>query len=83
VVRVPPRTRRLKLAGPRLDEATQHARLSGRPLGVRTVEGGVELDLGDDAQPGTIELDLGDHGVVSMALEFDPEPEPDDPWRSR
>ena len=95
VVRVPPRTRRIKLNGPRLDEATQQARLGGRPVGVRPVEGGVELDLGDNAQPGNLELDLGDHGVVSMALEFDHDHDqdqdhgapydavPDDPWRSR
>jgi len=90
VVRVPPRTRRIMLNGPRLDEATQHARLSGRPLGVRPVDGGVELDLGENAGPGDLELDLGEHGVVSMSLEFDPDdahqphdPLLDDPWRSR
>ncbi|WP_155993034.1 hypothetical protein [Nocardioides sp. URHA0020] len=84
IVRVPPRTRRIRLAGPRLDETTQRARLAGRPLGVRPVEGGVELDLGADAQPGDLELDLGEHGVVSMSLEFDPDDDvvPSDPWRT-
>ncbi len=83
IVRVPPRTRRIVVAGPRLDETTQHAKLGGRPLGVRPVEGGVEIDLGTDARPGDLELDLGDHGVVSMALEFDPHDDPaHDPWRS-
>ena len=81
VVRVPPRTRRLVLGGPRLDETTRHARLEGRPLDVRPVQGGIEVDLGDDASDGNLELDLGEHGVVSMALEFDPA-EPNDPWRS-
>ena len=81
VVRVPPRTRRIVLGGPRLEETTQQARLSGRALGVRPVEGGIEVDLGEDASAGDLELDLGEHGVVSMSLEFEPD-EPHDPWRS-
>jgi hypothetical protein len=81
VVRVPPRTRRLVLGGPRLEETTQHARLDGRSLGVRPVDGGIEVDLGDEASDGDLELDLGEHGMVSMSLEFEPD-EPTDPWRS-
>ena len=81
LVRVPPRTRRLVLGGPRLEETTQHARLDGRSLGVRPVDGGIEVDLGDEASDGDLELDLGEHGLVSMSLEFEPD-EPTDPWRS-
>lgn len=84
-VQVPPRTRRLLLAGPRLDETTQRARLAGRPLEVHAVDGGVEVDLGEQAHDGMLELDLGDDGVVSMSLEFapeDPVETPRDPWRS-
>ncbi len=82
VVRVPQRTRRLVLGGPRLDETTQKARLAGRSLEVRPVEGGIEVDLGEGAADGELELDLGDHGTVSMALEFEPDASPTDPWRS-
>lgn len=81
VVRVPPRTRRVVLGGPRLEETTQRARLDGRSLGVRPVDGGIEIDLGDAATDGDLELDLGEHGMVSMALQFEPD-EPADPWRS-
>lgn len=90
-VRIPPRTRRIVLGGPRIEETTEHARLAGRPLQIRSVDGGIEVDLGDDAANGTLELDLGDDGVVSMSLEFDPDDEfvsddrgqaPTDPWRT-
>lgn len=84
-VQIPPRTRRLLVAGPRLDETTQRARLAGRPLEVHPVDGGVEVDLGEQAHDGMLELDLGDDGVVSMSLEFVPDEQaeaPRDPWRS-
>jgi hypothetical protein len=84
VVRLPRATRRVHIGGTRLDETARHARLNQRPLDLHPVDGGVEVDLGDDAEDGTLELDLGDDGVVAMALEFDPAPAPDggDPWRS-
>lgn len=83
--RIPQRTRRIVLGGPRIEETTEHARLAGRPLQMRIVDGGVEVDLGDDAADGTLELDLGDDGVVSMSLEFEPDDRgqaPTDPWRT-
>jgi hypothetical protein len=52
---------------------------------MRPVDGGIEVDLGNDAADGTLELDLGDDGVVSMSLEFDPDDRgqaPTDPWRT-
>ena len=93
VVRLPGATRRLVVGGPRLDETTQRARLAGRTLDVLPVDGGVEIDLGEDSSDGTLELDLGDEGVVALALQFDPvagAPQPPvgpgrltaDPWRS-
>jgi hypothetical protein len=83
-IRIPPRTRRIVVGGPRLNEVVQQAQLGGRSLEMRPVEGGVEVDLGDDASDGTLELDLGDEGAVSLDLKFErPDPvAPVDPWRS-
>jgi hypothetical protein len=84
-VRIPPLTRRLVLAGPRLDDVTRKATLRGNPLEVRPVAGGVEVDLGDHTTSGTLELDLGDEGAVALDLEFDHQNSattPPDPWRS-
>lgn len=84
-VRIPQNTRRIILGGPRIEETTEHARLAGRSLQMRTVDGGVEVDLGDDAADGPLELDLGDDGVVSMSLEFEPDDRgkaTTDPWRT-
>lgn len=83
-VAVPPRTRRLVVGGRRIEETARGARLGGRSLPVRQVEGGVELDLGPDAGDGALELDLGRHGTVSMALTFEPAPSSRsaDPWRT-
>jgi hypothetical protein len=84
-VRIPPLTRRLVLAGPRLDDVTRGATLRGSPLDVRPVTGGVEVDLGGHTTSGTLELDLGDEGAVALDLEFDHQDSanaPPDPWRS-
>jgi hypothetical protein len=72
------------LDGPRLGEAVQ-ARLGGRPLALRPVDGGVEVDLGENAADGQLDLDLGqDGGGISLALEFEPASASSrpDPWRS-
>ena len=78
-VRLPGRTRRVKVGGVRLDETTRGARLNGATLEVRPVDGGVEVDLGHEPTDGTLQLDLGDHGKVEVALEFDAA----DPWSSQ
>jgi hypothetical protein len=78
-IRLPGRTRRLKLSGTRLDETARGARLNGAALSVRPVEGGVEVDLGKSPMSGTLHLDLGEHGETEFSLEFDAETP--DPWR--
>jgi hypothetical protein len=80
-VRVPAGTRRLVVDGPGVGESPLRARLRGRPLSVRPVDGGAEIDLGEEGEDGTLQLDLGGDDVVSMALEFEA-PVVDDPWRS-
>jgi hypothetical protein len=90
VLRLPAGTRRVFVGGPRLEDAAGGARFGGRQLSVEPVRGGVEVDLGDDAQDGPLHLDLGEDGVVALALAFDPAPSglptppaPDDaydPW---
>lgn len=83
LLRIPANTRKLMVGGPRVDESPLRARLGGRSLAVRPVDGGVEVDLGDRADDGTLELDLGPDGVVAMALKFEPDTAaPYDPWRS-
>jgi hypothetical protein len=83
-VRVPARTRRLQLDGPHLEEAARGVALGGRSLDVRSTDGGIEVDLGDQPQAGTLDIDLGDAGTLSMSLEFDDDAgdHPGDPWRT-
>lgn len=83
-VRLPKATRTVRIGGHRLDEVARTARLNNKPLSVRPVDGGLDVDLGHEPSDGLLELDLGDDGIVAMPLEFEPHDENDtDPWRPR